>query len=160
MTRMTRHGNQEDREEVEHYDKSHPGEKGYTKKQSFREQIGPALQRFGSDLSSVIDKGKRINAKVQERHRNTEALGRGKGRGRSSSQGDPFGGFGSGVSFNDLMYGGGPSVGPYGIEPHRAPSSSRKKKGRSSRAPIKRTSTYAGYIQHMNSMPDAWKGMF
>jgi hypothetical protein len=157
---MAQRGDREDREEVEHYDKSHPQEKGYKKKPSFREQIGPALQRFGSDLSTVIEKGKRINAKVQERHRNTEALGRGKGRNRSSSQGKPLGGFGSSIGFEDLMYGGGPSVGAYGIEPHRAPSQFRKRKTRRNSPPREKTSTYADYIKHMNSMPDAWKGMF
>jgi hypothetical protein len=161
----------EDREEIEHYDKSHPHERGYKKvrmqydkpigptRPTFGQQVGSAARQFGSDIFSGA---KKVNEKVQERHKDNPMLGRGKSHERKAApRGNPFGDFGSGsgMSFGNLLPGNmGFTVGSYGPEPTPRAAPPRRKK-RKRRAPQAQRGGF-DYIQHMNSMPDQWRGLF
>jgi hypothetical protein len=68
---------EEDLAEVEHYDETHPSEKGYVHRPSFREQVSAAASGAATKIFSTAHD---INQNLQARHANTEILGRGRAR--------------------------------------------------------------------------------
>jgi hypothetical protein len=101
---------------------------------SFRQRIGPAMERFGADVSGVV-KGavrgaRKVNSAVQKRHRGNNYATQGFPR-----MGNPFGDFAPNASFPDIVN-----------------DTTPKKRGRRNQP--------FDYVAHMNTMPESWKRFF